>query len=245
MKPNILSCLVLSQSLASSAFGQAPKPAHLDPNYTGPAAPGEALSELTLPADQDFVHPGILQNHAGIDFVRQRLAAREEPWTSALQALRSSEYARLDYQPRIIPVINPHDKTVGNLMKDGTSAYAHALLWCLTGERAHADKAIQILDAAGSKLQSIEVGRGDQGRVTAGFTGGQYAGAAELIAHYRQPDGASANWPRESSDKFKAMLLTVFYPQLKASNRSSTATGCQHDGFNDGHRGLWRPSRYL
>ncbi len=245
---NPLSCLVLSLGIVVSSFGQESKPAHLGPNYTGPAAPGEVLPVLALPADKAFVHPGILQTQAGLDFVRQRLAAGEEPWTSALKSLRSSEYARLDYQPSIIPVINPHDKTVGSLMKDGTAAYAHALLWCLTGERAHADKAIQILDTVGGKLQSIEVGRNDQGRVTAGFTGGQYANAAELIAHYRQPDGTSANWPQASADKFKGMLLNVFYPRLKgfkpefngnwdacmmASMMAISVYSDRHDLFND------------
>lgn len=215
MKLNILPCLVLSLSLAGSAFSQVSQPSHPDPNYTGPAAPGEVLPEMTLPADRAFIHPGILHTQADLDFVRKRLAAGEQPWTSALESLRNSEYARLDYQPRIIPVINPHDKTVGYLMKDATAAYAHALLWCLTGERAHADKAIQILDAASGKLQSIDIGRRDQGKVTAGFIGGKYASAAELIAHYRQPDGVAANWPQDSADKFRGMLTGVFYPRLQ------------------------------
>ncbi|PTX93011.1 hypothetical protein DB345_15345 [Spartobacteria bacterium LR76] len=217
MKSSIRYCLVLSMCLTGMCYPQTEgtRPAHLNPNYTGPAAPGEPLPAIELPADQAFIHPGILHTQAEIDQIREHLAAGEEPWTSALKALQASEHTRLDYQPKIVPVINPHDKTIGYLMKDATAAYGHALLWSLTGNKAHADKAIQILDAAGSKLQAIDLGRRDQGKITAGFTGGKYASAAELLAHYRQPDGSSAGWSQESADKFKQMLVAVFYPRLQ------------------------------
>lgn len=192
-----------------------PKPAYLDPNYTGPPAPGEALPDLELPASRAFVHPGILLGQADIDFVRARLAAKEEPWTSALAAMQAGEFCQLGYKPKIIPVIDPHGNSVGYLMKDAAAAYGHAVLWCLTGQRAHADKAIEILDASGSKLKSIDLGRNDQGKVTAGFTAAKFAGAAELMAHYRQPDGSRSGWLRESSDQFRKMLLAVFYPRLE------------------------------
>lgn len=187
----------------------------LDPNYTGPSASGETLPDMELPAGQSFSHPGILHSQSDLDFVRARLAAKEQPWTSALEAMRVSEFCRPDYQPRIVPVIYSHDNTVGYLMKDASAAYGHALLWCLTGERAHADKAIEILDACGSTLKNIDLGRNDQGKLTAGFTGGKYASAAELMAHYRQPDGSSAGWPKESADRFRNMLRTVFYPRVE------------------------------
>ena len=187
----------------------------LDPNYTGPSAPGEPLPDMELPAGKVFVHPGILHSQADLDFVRARLAAKEEPWTSALQAMRASEFCSPDYRPRIVPVIYSHDNTVGYLMKDASAAYGHALLWCLTGERAHADKAIEILDTCGNTLREIDLGRNDQGKLTAGFTGGKYASAAELMAHYRQPDGSSAEWSKESADRFRGMLRTVFYPRVE------------------------------
>ena len=120
--------------------------AYLNPNYTGPAAPGETLPDLDLPAGKPFAHPGILLSQSDLDFVRARLAAKEEPWTGALAKLRSSEFTRLGYKPKIIPVIDPHANSVGYLMKDAAAAYGHAVLWCVTGERAHADKAIEILD---------------------------------------------------------------------------------------------------
>lgn len=203
---------VLALGSLTAADSQAPK---RNPNYTGPSAPTEVLPDMDLPADHVFKHPGILHSQADLDFVRARLAAGEEPWTSALAAMRKSEFCQLDYKPKIIPVINPHDKTVGYLMKDASAAYGHALLWSLTGEKAHAEKAIEILDASGSTLKAIDLGRSDQGKVTAGFTGGKFASAAELIAHYRQPEGSGAGWAPVSADQFRKMLRDVFYPRLE------------------------------
>lgn len=207
--------LLLALAAASVLHATEKAPAHLDPNYTGPSAPTEKLPDLDLPATRPFAHPGILLGQSDLDFVRARLAAKEEPWTSALAALRASEYCNLNYKPKILPVIDPHDKTVGHLMKDGAAAYGHAVLWCLTSERAHAAKAIEILDFNAATLKEISLGRSDQGKVTAGFTAGKYAGAAELIAHYRQPDGSTAGWPKASADRFGAMLMAVFYPRLE------------------------------
>ncbi len=203
---------VLTLGSLTAADNHPPK---RNPNYTGPSAPTEVLPGMELPADHVFKHPGILHSQADLDFVRARLAAGEEPWTSALAAMKGNEYCRLDYKPKIVSVINPHDKTVGYLMKDASAAYGHALLWSLTGEEAHAEKAIEILDASGSILKAIDLGRSDQGKVTAGFTGGKFASAAELMAHYRQPDGTTASWPSASADRFRKMLLDVFYPRVE------------------------------
>jgi hypothetical protein len=207
-----LSFLILF--LFTSLFSAAVEPKR-DPNYTGPSAPAEILPNMELPVTRPFAHPGIIHNQSDLDFVRARLAAKEEPWTSALAAMRASEYCKLNYKPKIIPVINPLANSVGYLMKDATAAYGHALLWCLTGERAHADKAIEILDASGTQLKEIQIGGSDSGKLMAGFTGGKFVCAAELMAYYRGPGGVTAGWPQASADRFRTMLLTVFYPRIE------------------------------
>lgn len=184
-------------------------------NYTGPMAPGEPLPDLALPANHVFAHPGILLSQADLDFARARVAAGEQPWTGALAAMRASEFAKLDYKPKVVPVIDPHSKEVGHLMMDASCAYTHAILWCVTGERAHAAKAMEILDYNSATLTEIALGKSDQGKVTAAFVVGKYAGAAELIARYRQPDGSTAGWPRASADRFGELLAAVFYPRLQ------------------------------
>lgn len=207
----LLAALLLGLAFAASSLSAAPG----NPNYTGPKAPGEQLPEILLPAGHTFAHPGILLSQSDLDFTRARLEAREEPWTSALATVRASSFAKPDYQPRVPVVVDPHGKAVGDLMMDASCAYTQAILWCVTGGRAHADKAIEILDHNAATLTDIPVGRSDQGRVTAAFVVGKFAGAAELIAHYRQPDGSTAGWPQASAERFGRMLETVFYPRLK------------------------------
>ncbi len=196
-----------------SLHGKAPSLA--DPNYTGPAAPTLALPDLALPSTKPFVHPGLLQSQSDIDFIRAKIKAGEEPWISALQAMKASPYAQLDYRIRIVPVIIPASNGSGYVMMDSSAAYAHALLWCITGEKAHADKAIAILNANSTTLQTIEVGQNNQGKLLAGFVAGKYAGAAELLSHYRQPNGETSHWAAVDIERCKKMLTTIFYPLIE------------------------------
>jgi len=210
----ILRLSLLCSLLSASALAAADEPKR-DPNYTGPSAPTVILPDMALPASQSFAHPGILHSQADLDFVRARLAAGEEPWTSALRAMRADKYCQLTIKAKAVPVIDPHGQSAGYPMMDASAAYGHALLWCLTGERAHADKAIELLNANSAILQSIDLGRNDQGKIEAGFTAGKYAAAAELLAHYRQPDGSAVNWPPAEIERFRQMLTTVFYPRIE------------------------------
>lgn len=187
-----------------------------DPNYTGPSAPTVVLPDLSLPETTPFVHPGLLQSQADIDFIRARLAAGEEPWTSALKAMIADPYCDKNRKLKIIPVITMGTNSTGYLMFDSSAAYGDALLWCITGDKAYADKAIETLNAGSSTLKAIVDPKNNDGqKMLAGFTGGKYASAAELLAHYKQPDGSTANWAPEDVEKCRQMLKTVFYPPIE------------------------------
>lgn len=186
-----------------------------DPNYTGPSAPTVDLPSIVLPLSKPFAHPGLLQSQSNIDFIRARLAAREEPWTSALQAMLADPYCAPTYRALVIPEIDPHGSSAGYLMKDSSAAYGNALLWCITGKREYAEKAIELLNANSYTLRAILPGRKDQSKITAGFTAGKFALAAELLAHYKQPDGSTANWKPEDIARCKAMLTMIFYPLIE------------------------------
>ena len=95
------------------------------------------------------------------------------------------------------------------MMRDSSAAYCHALQWCLTGQQAHAAKAIEILNAWSSTLESI-TGDKDQGKVVAGWTAGKFCNAAELLRH------SPAGWAEHDVRAcFKRMLLEIDYPLLK------------------------------
>jgi hypothetical protein len=204
-------------------------PGQRNPNYTGPSAPTVPLPDVSLPADKAFVHPGLLQSQSDLDFIRARIKAGEEPWTSALKAMMADPYCNKSRKPRALPNPVAGTNSSGAPMMDGSAAYGDALLWCITGDTAYADKAIEILNANSRTLHSIS-GPSDGGKMLAGFTGGKFASAAELLAHYKQPDGSTANWAPADIEACKQMLKTVFYPLI--------------ENFEPGFNGNWDASMF-
>jgi len=204
---------------SSPSTNTTPSPAG-SANYTPPAAISTiVLPPMSLPEDKAFVHPGLLQSQADIDFIRQKLAAKEEPWTQAWNKMSTDYIGVLKYNPK--PVANvfmgPYGKPdigAAQLGRDGTAAYCQAIEWCLTGDKAHADKAIAIINAWSSTLQSIG-GPVDSGKLVAGWTAAKLCNAAELLRYYKQPDGSTSGWTDADQENFKKMLLTVFYPMIE------------------------------
>ena len=48
---------------------------------------------------QGFIHPGILHTQADFDRVKEKLAAKEEPWTAAFEQLMTSPHVNLNWNP--------------------------------------------------------------------------------------------------------------------------------------------------
>jgi hypothetical protein len=89
---------------------------------------------------------------------------------------------------------------------DASAAHFHAIQWYVTGNDAHAKKAIEILDAWSSTLKTMG---GSNARLQAGIAGYHFCNAAEILVHnYGQ-------WPVADAERFKKMLLGIFYPTIK------------------------------
>src|SRR2546423_2934640 len=104
-----------------------------------------------------FYHPGVLVNRAQLELIKAKVAAGDEPWKSAYEAAKASEYGSLSYTPRPRATIEcgPYSKPdlgCKDEQRDSVAAYTHALLWSITGESKHADKAIEIMNAWSSRL---------------------------------------------------------------------------------------------
>ena len=72
----------------------------------------------------------------------------------------------------------------------------------MTGKKAHASKAIEILNAWSTTLESIS---GHDARLLIGMGGLGFCNAAELIRH------SEAEWEAEDQKRFEQMLRTIFY----------------------------------
>src|SRR3954469_7342671 len=58
-------------------------------------------SETALPAKSlaGFYHPGVLVNRAQLDLIKAKVAAGAEPWKTAFEATKTSDYGALTYTP--------------------------------------------------------------------------------------------------------------------------------------------------
>lgn len=164
-----------------------------------------------LATDQPFVHPGLLHSRSDLDFITQKINTGQQPWKSAWEQLQSSEAASLSYTPKPVAHVvrgvrnNPNIGS-SDMSRDAAAAYAHALLWSLTQQEAHATKAIEILNAWAATLKSVS---GHDAQLLVGMDGIAFCNAAELIRH------TSPHWQAEDQKQFERMLRQIFYPVIK------------------------------
>ncbi|MEI8288071.1 MAG: alginate lyase family protein [Verrucomicrobiota bacterium] len=155
------------------------------------------------PMVEGFVHPGIYHTSNDLAFMRQKIQSRSEPWYGAWQQLQSEGHARLTFTPHAVAEWDANkDPYPGG---DALAAYSHALQWALTGNPAHAAKAIEILNAWSSNLKHIH-GNNSQEMLVWGWNGCHFVNAAELLRFYVPPGGKPSSWAPVEVERFKKML---------------------------------------
>jgi len=164
-----------------------------------------------VPASKPFVHPGLLHSREELEFIKQKVAAGEEPWKTAWEKLRASASASLDhkFRPRAEVVRGPYNNpNIGSseFSSDSGAAYTHAVQWCLTGNEAHARKAIEILNAWSATLKTVS---GHDTKLLIGMTGVQICNAAELLRH------TYTGWLKPDQERFERLLREILYPPIK------------------------------
>jgi hypothetical protein len=175
------------------------------PLFAAGAAPGAGA-----PTSKPFVHPGLLHSREELAFVKGKVAAGEEPWKTAWGKLRASASASLDYVPKpraevVRGTNNNPNLGSSEMSRDSGAAYTHALQWCLTGNEAHAKKAIEILNAWSATLKTVS---GHDTKLLIGMTGVQLCNAAELLRH------TYTGWAKPEQDRFERLLREVLYPPI-------------------------------
>lgn len=154
-------------------------------------------------------HPGMFMSQAQLDLMWLRVNHEpEHPAALGWARLMQDARAGLDYEPR--PLTYVEFETSGTtesedrLRNDAQAAYAHALAWVVTGDRAHCDKAIAILDGWSSTLASVGPSNlPAQLQLECAWIIPPFAAAAEIIRHF---DGGKSGWPRENVRRFTELL---------------------------------------
>jgi hypothetical protein len=164
----------------------------------------------------EFNHPGLLHNTSDLsrikNYVDQKFGRPYESYKLLLATSRASasynKFGPYQYLTR------DNSLTVngvpGGTVKDGVendfmAAYYNALMWNITGNEAHALKAIEIIDAYAATTQGI-IGADAE---LNGLYGFMLTNAAELIRHTYN------GWPQEKVTQCQNMLQSVFYPVLQ------------------------------
>ena len=159
-----------------------------------------------------FEHPGGLYSKSRIEGVREKIAAQQQPWYAAYNALLAEADKNLDRPPhasKIFDVPGYYDDADGHrtalkrLSGDAWAAYSCAMAYQLTPgkERTrYARKAVKMLTAWAKKNKQTDNYDGDLAMADAG------AGmvfAAELMTDYR-------GWTKRRRRTFAAWLTSVY-----------------------------------
>ena len=166
------------------------------------------LLSPALAGAQGFVHPGLLHSQEDIERMKRAIADREEPTFGGYEVFRQNEASRAGYVAKGPLATVGRNPTVGagDYDADANAAHQNALMWCLTGERAYADKAIALVNAWSGTLTSIT---GRDAVLMAGLGPFKMVQAAELLRY------SKSGWAAADIQKTEQHFKTVIYPVLR------------------------------
>lgn len=159
-----------------------------------------SISVRILPA-QDFSHPGIFNTEADYARIRQKIAEKQEPWYTAWNNLLVAPEAQLNWTSHATETVirGGTGDNIVLMYRDVASIYEHALIYKISGDVSHANKAVELLNSWATINKSVS-GNADR-YLAAGLNGYQFANAAEMMRGY----------PGFEFEKFKNYMLNVFY----------------------------------
>lgn len=173
--------------------------------------------DLTMPEEEEVVyvpnlqHPGILHSQASINAMKQVVAEADGGSNAykTYEAMRDYELSQSTYFMN-----GPYEKisrddadwkwTKTYFEKDFSAAYLNALMWNITGDEAHAAKALEILTKYADTLK--EIPQSNDAPLLAGLQGFQIICATELLRYSYDA------MTQADKDKIDAMLRNVFLP---------------------------------
>ncbi|MFF3907970.1 alginate lyase family protein [Streptomyces sp. NPDC001848] len=150
-----------------------------------------------------FAHPGLLHTRADLDRMAAKVKAGAAPYTAGFARLTANRHAQSTWTARPAATVYRGSGTPENysvLYNDVHAAYQNALRWHVSGDTAHADTAVAVLNAWSATLTKLD-GTADR-FLAAGLYGYQFANAAELV---RDREGFELA-------RFQKMMRSVFLP---------------------------------
>jgi hypothetical protein len=172
------------------------------------------LVSITLSqAPATFRHPGIFNSQTDLDFIKSTVAANNgSPIVAGYQTLSGDTKGSLSYNAEpyaVVDVVASGSSPAETAFRrDAHAAYIHAMKWVVTGNSAHRDKAVQILNAWSYKFQSLSTAadKPNQPTLEASWALPIWLAGAEIIKTY---NNGAANWPSADKTKFEAFVRKI------------------------------------
>lgn len=177
-----------------------PPPANPNPNYTEERPPVE------------FIHPGILHTEASLTRMKNFVNGNVSPAIDCYKLMEENPKASANYQIQgpfaIIGRLGAYKDTKIPSEEDHMAAYLNSLMWYITGDEAHALKAIEILNAYANTLKEIDPNDNDE-PLSASLQGFILANACEIIKYTYD------NVSQDDIKSWENMFRNVFIPVLR------------------------------
>ncbi len=143
--------------------------------------------------------------------MKAKIKAGEDPWKTSWELWLTAPVSSLDFKPKPFAHVIRGAYAAGELggrelSESADAANNHVMQWYVSGDEAHARKAIEIFDAWSGTLADLFE---NDAMLLAGWTGGQFCNAAEILR------ATYPGWSAGSQEQFKRMLLTVYVPLLR------------------------------
>lgn len=156
--------------------------------------------------NRGFIHPGGIHTQEDFNRVKTQIATGNTTVMQAFNVLQKAPYAQSNATTYPVEVIirgGGNGENYINAARGATIAYQNALMWKITGSKAYADHAVEVLMIWAKTTKSI--GGDSNYALAAGLYGYQFAQAAELMRDYE-------GWQAEDFKQFKSWMLEVWYP---------------------------------
>lgn len=168
--------------------------------------------------NRGFVHPGGLHTQEDFDRIKDLLAKGDPTITAAVKVLTQAAYAQSTAGTSPVQTIvrgGGKGENYINAARGATIAYQNALVWKITGNKANASHAINVLMQWANTTKGI--GGDSNYALAAGLYGYQFAQAAELLRDYE-------GWAPERFEQFRQWMLQVWYPSAIGFLRGRNGT---------------------
>ncbi|MEJ6979706.1 fibronectin type III domain-containing protein [Pedobacter sp. P351] len=184
---------------------------------------------------QDFAHPGISHKKSDLERMKYMVQAGIEPWKTSFTTLSANQYASYNYIVKGASANTVIDGVIAaeyNKVKfDGLAAYYNALMWYITGDTRHAQKAVEIFNAWSNITRFNDDGTK---ALQAGRAIWKFLEAAEIIKT------TYTGWAQADMDRFKAMLVypgysTTTVPSAAIASKDATFYWYMYNGDSGRH----------